>query len=134
MILKHHASITELKRVFMEVKEDFEPTEWDRRLSSYSPSGKAQLPHFNGEILVRMGLVSYIHACIHTTAYSYNVLNKELLKIAVALNQRTGAHQGAPISIIYSNLSLNQNSIHVQHYVVFFIRLLLLQQNYQWYI
>ncbi|KAK7147344.1 hypothetical protein R3I94_010004 [Phoxinus phoxinus] len=57
MILKHHASITELKRVFMEVKEDFEPTEWDRRLSSYSPSGKAQLPHFNGEILVRMGLI-----------------------------------------------------------------------------
>ncbi|XP_056123637.1 protein 4.1b [Rhinichthys klamathensis goyatoka] len=57
IILKHHASITELKRVFMEVKEDFKPTEWDRRLSSYSPSGKAQLPHFNGEILVRMGLI-----------------------------------------------------------------------------
>ncbi|XP_077069315.1 protein 4.1b isoform X4 [Siphateles boraxobius] len=57
LILKHHASITELKRVFMEVKEDFEPTEWDRRLSSYSPSGKAQLPHFNGEILIRMGLI-----------------------------------------------------------------------------
>ncbi|XP_039535970.1 protein 4.1b isoform X4 [Pimephales promelas] len=57
LILKHQASITELKRVFMEVKEDFGPTEWDRRLSSYSPSGKAQLPHFNGEILVRMGLI-----------------------------------------------------------------------------
>ncbi|XDV40311.1 hypothetical protein PO909_009415 [Leuciscus waleckii] len=57
IILKHHASITELKRVFMAVNEDFEPTEWDRRLSSYSPSGKAQLPHFNGEILIRMGLI-----------------------------------------------------------------------------
>ncbi|XP_048008166.1 protein 4.1b isoform X1 [Megalobrama amblycephala] len=57
MILKHHASINELKRVFMEVKQDFGPTEWDRRLSSYSPTGKAQLPHANGEILVRMGLI-----------------------------------------------------------------------------
>lgn len=66
MILKHNASINVLKRDFMEVKQDFGPTEWDRRLSSYSPTGKAQLPHANGEILVRMGLVSYIHTCIHT--------------------------------------------------------------------
>ncbi|XP_073703127.1 protein 4.1b [Garra rufa] len=57
MILKHHASITELKRVFMEVKQEFGPTEWDRRLSSYSPPAKAQLPHPNEEILMRMGLI-----------------------------------------------------------------------------
>ncbi|XP_051720213.1 protein 4.1b isoform X2 [Ctenopharyngodon idella] len=57
MILKHNASINVLKRDFMEVKQDFGPTEWDRRLSSYSPTGKAQLPHANGEILVRMGLI-----------------------------------------------------------------------------
>ncbi|XP_067304720.1 protein 4.1b [Pseudorasbora parva] len=57
MILKHHAIVTELKRVFMEVKQDFGPTEWDRRLSSYSPSGKVQLPNANGEILVRMGII-----------------------------------------------------------------------------
>lgn len=58
MILKHNASISELKRDFMEVKQDFGPTEWDRRLSSYSPTAKAQFPHANEEILVRMGLVS----------------------------------------------------------------------------
>ncbi|XP_056331625.1 protein 4.1b isoform X2 [Danio aesculapii] len=57
IIMKHHASVTELKRVFMEVKDDFGPTEWDRRLSSYSPTPKPQLPHANGEILVRMGLM-----------------------------------------------------------------------------
>ncbi|XP_073780735.1 protein 4.1b isoform X2 [Danio rerio] len=57
MIMKHHASVTELKRVFMEVKDDFGPTEWDRRLSSYSPTLKPQLPHANGEILVKMGLM-----------------------------------------------------------------------------
>ncbi|KAK2903006.1 hypothetical protein Q8A67_007719 [Cirrhinus molitorella] len=57
MILKHYASITELKRVFMEVKQEFGPTEWDRRLSSYSPAAKAQLPHPNEEILMRMGLI-----------------------------------------------------------------------------
>ncbi|XP_050986692.1 protein 4.1b isoform X3 [Labeo rohita] len=57
MILKHNASVTELKRVFMEVKQEFGPTEWDRRLSSYSPTAKAQLPHLNEEILMRMGLI-----------------------------------------------------------------------------
>ncbi|XP_016139000.1 protein 4.1b [Sinocyclocheilus grahami] len=56
MILKHYASITELKRDFMEVKQDFGPTEWDRRLSSYSPTAKAQFLHANEEILMRMGL------------------------------------------------------------------------------
>uniref|UniRef100_A0A671M5Q4 Protein 4.1 n=1 Tax=Sinocyclocheilus anshuiensis TaxID=1608454 RepID=A0A671M5Q4_9TELE len=57
MILKHYASITELKRDFMEVKQDFGPTEWDRRLSSYSPTAKAQFLHANEEILMRMGLI-----------------------------------------------------------------------------
>ncbi|XP_016365535.1 trichohyalin-like [Sinocyclocheilus rhinocerous] len=57
MILKHYASISQLKRGFMEVKQDFGPTEWDRRLSSYSPTSKAQFPHANEEILVRMGLI-----------------------------------------------------------------------------
>ncbi|XP_016118668.1 protein 4.1-like, partial [Sinocyclocheilus grahami] len=57
MILKHYASISELKHGFMEVKQDFGPTEWDRRLSSYSPTSKAQFPHANEEILVRMGLI-----------------------------------------------------------------------------
>ncbi|RXN30419.1 erythrocyte membrane band [Labeo rohita] len=63
MILKHNASVTELKRVFMEVKQEFGPTEWDRRLSSYSPTAKAQLPHLNEEILMRMGLVAAFHIC-----------------------------------------------------------------------
>ncbi len=62
MILKHYASISELKHDFMEVKQDFGPTEWDRRLSSYAPTAKVQFPHANEEILVRMGLVSYIHS------------------------------------------------------------------------
>ncbi|TRY84567.1 hypothetical protein DNTS_001312 [Danionella cerebrum] len=57
VILKHHASITELKRIFMDVEQEFGPTEWDRRLSSYAPTAKPQLPHANGEILLRMGLM-----------------------------------------------------------------------------
>uniref|UniRef100_A0A8C1YJW9 Protein 4.1 n=1 Tax=Cyprinus carpio TaxID=7962 RepID=A0A8C1YJW9_CYPCA len=57
MILKHYASITELKRDFMEVKQDFGPTEWDKRLLSYSPTAKAQFLHANEEILMRMGLI-----------------------------------------------------------------------------
>lgn len=58
MILKHYASITELKHDFMEVKQDFRLTEWDRRLLSYSSTAKAQFLHANEEILMRMGLVS----------------------------------------------------------------------------
>ncbi|KTG46101.1 hypothetical protein cypCar_00013564 [Cyprinus carpio] len=61
MILKHYASITELKRDFMEVKQDFGPTEWDKRLLSYSPTAKAQFLHANEEILMRMGLVAAFH-------------------------------------------------------------------------
>ncbi|KAA0703303.1 Protein 4.1 [Triplophysa tibetana] len=57
VVLRHHASVSELKRVFMEAKEDFGPTEWDRRLSSYSPMPKTQLSHANGDILIRMGLI-----------------------------------------------------------------------------
>nr|XP_055066071.1 protein 4.1b isoform X2 [Misgurnus anguillicaudatus] len=57
VILRHHESVRELKRIFMEGAPDFGPTEWDRRLSSYSPTPKAQLPHANGEILISMGLI-----------------------------------------------------------------------------
>ncbi|KAF7691879.1 hypothetical protein HF521_010846 [Silurus meridionalis] len=37
VLLSHHASISELKRIFMEDMPVFGPTEWDRRLSSYTP-------------------------------------------------------------------------------------------------
>ncbi|KAI7806687.1 erythrocyte membrane protein band 4.1b elliptocytosis 1 [Triplophysa rosa] len=57
VVLRHQASISELKRVFMEAMQDFGPTEWDRRLSSYSPMPKTQLPHANGDILISMGLI-----------------------------------------------------------------------------
>lgn len=67
VVLRHHASVSELKRVFMEAMQDFGPTEWDRRLSSYSPMPRAQLPHANGDILISMGLVSYIHVNQMTT-------------------------------------------------------------------
>ncbi|XP_070767718.1 uncharacterized protein [Enoplosus armatus] len=36
-LLKHHASITELKRNFMESVPEQRPSEWDKRLSTHSP-------------------------------------------------------------------------------------------------
>ncbi|KAF7665728.1 hypothetical protein LDENG_00132620 [Lucifuga dentata] len=36
-LLKHHASISELKRNFMETVPDPRPSEWDKRLSTHSP-------------------------------------------------------------------------------------------------
>ncbi|KAF5904330.1 uncharacterized protein DAT39_005947, partial [Clarias magur] len=37
VVLKHHESVSLLKRVFMEDVPLYGPTEWDRRLSSYTP-------------------------------------------------------------------------------------------------
>uniref|UniRef100_A0A3P9IRN5 Protein 4.1 n=1 Tax=Oryzias latipes TaxID=8090 RepID=A0A3P9IRN5_ORYLA len=36
-LLKHHASISELKRNFMEAVPESRPSEWDKRLSTHSP-------------------------------------------------------------------------------------------------
>uniref|UniRef100_A0A8C6SBT5 Protein 4.1 n=1 Tax=Neogobius melanostomus TaxID=47308 RepID=A0A8C6SBT5_9GOBI len=36
-LLKHHASISELKRTFMEAVPESRPSEWDKRLSTHSP-------------------------------------------------------------------------------------------------
>uniref|UniRef100_A0A8C9V3W3 Protein 4.1 n=1 Tax=Scleropages formosus TaxID=113540 RepID=A0A8C9V3W3_SCLFO len=36
-ILRHHASISELKRTFMEAVPEPRPSEWDKRLSTHSP-------------------------------------------------------------------------------------------------
>ncbi|XP_019728386.1 uncharacterized protein LOC109517586 isoform X8 [Hippocampus comes] len=36
-LLRHHASISELKRNFMEAVPDSRPSEWDKRLSTHSP-------------------------------------------------------------------------------------------------
>uniref|UniRef100_A0A668SAF1 Protein 4.1 n=2 Tax=Oreochromis aureus TaxID=47969 RepID=A0A668SAF1_OREAU len=37
VLLRHHASISELKRNFMEAVPDSRPSEWDKRLSTHSP-------------------------------------------------------------------------------------------------
>lgn len=36
-VLRHHASISELKRNFMESVPESRPSEWDKRLSTHSP-------------------------------------------------------------------------------------------------
>lgn len=36
-LVKHHASISELKRNFMEALPEARPSEWDKRLSTHSP-------------------------------------------------------------------------------------------------
>ncbi|XP_048881018.1 protein 4.1b isoform X8 [Brienomyrus brachyistius] len=37
VIMRHHASISELKRSFMEAMPEPQPSEWDKRLSTHSP-------------------------------------------------------------------------------------------------
>lgn len=36
-LVKHHASVSELKRNFMEAVPESRPSEWDKRLSTHSP-------------------------------------------------------------------------------------------------
>lgn len=57
IVLKHHASVSELKRIFMEDMPVYGPTEWDRRLSSYTPAIFPKLS--NGEILNGIDRVSF---------------------------------------------------------------------------
>lgn len=56
ILLKHHASISELKRHFMEDIPVYGPTEWDRRLSTYAPVIFPKLS--NGELFTGIDIVS----------------------------------------------------------------------------
>lgn len=59
LVLRHHASVSKLKRLFMEDLPVFGPTEWDRRLSSYTPVVYPKLP--NGELFTGIDIVSLTH-------------------------------------------------------------------------
>ncbi|XP_035768188.1 uncharacterized protein LOC102777766 isoform X4 [Neolamprologus brichardi] len=58
VLLRHHASISELKRNFMEAVPDHKPSEWDKRLSTHSPfrtlgiNGQP-LPSADGSVCIR---------------------------------------------------------------------------------
>ncbi|CAI5662646.1 unnamed protein product [Oreochromis niloticus] len=58
VLLRHHASISELKRNFMEAVPDSRPSEWDKRLSTHSPfrtlgiNGQP-LPSADGSVCIR---------------------------------------------------------------------------------
>ncbi|GAA6098854.1 protein 4.1b isoform X11 [Tachysurus ichikawai] len=55
IVLNHHASVSELKRIFMEDMPVFGPTEWDRRLSTYTPVIYPKLS--NGELFTGIGIM-----------------------------------------------------------------------------
>ncbi|XP_030639279.1 protein 4.1b isoform X2 [Chanos chanos] len=50
VILKHHASISELKKRFMEAVPEPEPSEWDKHLSICSPGRRLLHPRTNGDL------------------------------------------------------------------------------------
>uniref|UniRef100_A0A8C4Z1G8 Protein 4.1 n=1 Tax=Gadus morhua TaxID=8049 RepID=A0A8C4Z1G8_GADMO len=51
-LLRHHASVSELKRNFMQAVPDSRPSEWDKRLSTHSPFRTAGANGGPGEVLV----------------------------------------------------------------------------------
>ncbi|XP_076868823.1 protein 4.1b [Brachyhypopomus gauderio] len=55
VVLRHHASIRELKRLFLEDVPVYGPTEWDKRLSTHSP---VKIPKVtNGDLFLGMELM-----------------------------------------------------------------------------
>lgn len=56
VVLKHHESVSLLKRIFMEDVPIYGPTEWDRRLSSYTPVVYPKIS--NGDLFSGLELVS----------------------------------------------------------------------------
>ncbi|XP_070466529.1 protein 4.1 isoform X3 [Equus przewalskii] len=56
-IKKHHASISELKKNFMESVPEPRPSEWDKRLSTHSPF---RTPNINGQIPTGEGNINGI--------------------------------------------------------------------------
>uniref|UniRef100_A0A4W3JGF2 Protein 4.1 n=1 Tax=Callorhinchus milii TaxID=7868 RepID=A0A4W3JGF2_CALMI len=77
-IMKHHASISELKRSFMESVPEPRPSEWDKRLSAHSPfrtlningqvqSGTEGLEDGNGEPGVLMSAQTITSETVSTT-------------------------------------------------------------------
>ncbi|XP_060756137.1 protein 4.1b isoform X2 [Neoarius graeffei] len=62
MVLRHHASISLLKRIFMEDMPMSAPSEWDRRISTYTPAVFPKLSNgdlFNGiDIMGADGLLA----------------------------------------------------------------------------
>uniref|UniRef100_A0A4W4GYT5 SAB domain-containing protein n=1 Tax=Electrophorus electricus TaxID=8005 RepID=A0A4W4GYT5_ELEEL len=56
VVLRHHASIRELKRLFLEDVPVFGPTEWDKRLSTHTP---VKIPKVtNGDLFLGMDLMA----------------------------------------------------------------------------
>ncbi|XP_063040937.1 protein 4.1 [Engraulis encrasicolus] len=49
-IMRHHTSISELKRSFMESVPEPRPSEWDKRLSTHSPFRTATVATINGQM------------------------------------------------------------------------------------
>lgn len=59
MVLRHHASISLLKRIFMEDMPMSAPSEWDRRISTYTPAVFPKLS--NGDLFNGIDIVSLTH-------------------------------------------------------------------------
>ncbi|KAK1806649.1 hypothetical protein P4O66_005154, partial [Electrophorus voltai] len=68
VVLRHHASIRELKRLFLEDVPVFGPTEWDKRLSTHTP---VKIPKVtNGDLFLGMDLVSLSLSHTNTHVHS----------------------------------------------------------------
>ncbi|XP_049332138.1 protein 4.1 isoform X13 [Astyanax mexicanus] len=100
-IMRHHSSISELKRSFMESVPEPRPSEWDKRLSTHSPFRTASI---NGQLQPDSSPVVKTHTITIsdvTNSLRGEVANKEVPIVHTETKTITyeSAQQGEPVNV-----------------------------------
>uniref|UniRef100_A0A3B4G4R6 Protein 4.1 n=1 Tax=Pundamilia nyererei TaxID=303518 RepID=A0A3B4G4R6_9CICH len=111
VLLRHHASISELKRNFMEAVPDHKPSEWDKRLSTHSPfrtlgiNGQP-LPSADGVSLAQKQLILLVHLVYQLK----NLREKIVKKITSNLVTVDGTEEDKDCSTVSSSQTITSET------------------------
>ncbi|XP_041648442.1 uncharacterized protein LOC121513033 isoform X2 [Cheilinus undulatus] len=112
-LLRHHASISELKRNFMESVPEQRPSEWDKRLSTHSPFRTLGI---NGQPLPSAdGNMSVSLPCNGSETKMETIINESLTHKQIP----TLSHQSDPNSAELLGASAEEESCDQEEFVVF---------------
>uniref|UniRef100_A0AAZ3RDX8 Protein 4.1 n=1 Tax=Oncorhynchus tshawytscha TaxID=74940 RepID=A0AAZ3RDX8_ONCTS len=94
-IMRHHTSISELKRSFMESVPEPRQSEWDKRLSTHSPFRTASI---NGQ-LIRQTQYS---PCVFSLSLQPNVVKTQTITISDVSNSLRGDVSNKEVPIVHT--------------------------------
>ncbi|XP_042281134.1 titin-like isoform X2 [Thunnus maccoyii] len=115
-LLKHHASISELKRNFMESVPESRPSEWDKRLSTHSPFRTLGI---NGQPLPSAdGSVCISPQCDGSEAKAAHVETSSNLDFS-GIPSPTVSHKSEPDSVEAHDVPVEEDSCDQEEVVVF---------------